>query len=284
MVSPAIEIMLNFWHTPLVKLKKRLPRNPKNPLRGPRSLSMLHIQPVRLRYAHGLGLKKERLLPRKPDVGAVEICEDWVETPLGDDWVVAVRILPQDGQPVVGELRVFPSEPGRPVYGGRWSAEVLGDKAKVPRGGLTARLLREVRIGESLRFFTSGFRDRHKSWLELIGIWPQGRRGYTLPSTRNVSRLGRRGKPDIFYANIAKDYVKRVIAGSRSPVKEMAKARRFPPENMRDMVHEARRRGLLTSGKQGKLGGGLTDEVRAILAPTRKIKKRAFLQFPSTSI
>src|SRR5688572_17617593 len=58
--------------------------------------------------------------------------EAWVEVPINKDWLAAYRMVIQGGAaPVIAEMRVFPNEPNRD-QGGRWSAEYLGIKAKVP--------------------------------------------------------------------------------------------------------------------------------------------------------
>jgi hypothetical protein len=54
-----------------------------------------------------------------------------------DVWVAAYRLLVEEGRLIVAELRVFPAEQDRDA--GSWSGELLGDNAKAPRGGLTAR-------------------------------------------------------------------------------------------------------------------------------------------------
>ena len=251
-----------------------------NFLRGSRSyVGMLYLQPVRLSYARQCGVKARKA---QDDIGAVEITERWEEFPLGDRWIAACRIRAQDGQPVVAELRVFPSEPSRPVCGGRWSAEVRGDQAEVPPGGLTARLLREVRIGEHVRHFTKSLQGSLQTWRSppiasgqpAPWGWPPERGGFVPPAVRNIHRLGRKGRPDLFYAKLARQYVTRLRSGSARPVKEIATAQSLPQERVRDMIHEARKRGLLTRFEQGRPGGELTERCNEVLDLLRKDKKR----------
>src|SRR5687768_14691386 len=77
----------------------------------------------------------------------VGVAEAWVEQPMGD-WIVAYRILPQGGVPVIGEVRVFPRKPRTTDTPGRWDGEVLGLSVEVPEGGLATRHLRRVTVGE----------------------------------------------------------------------------------------------------------------------------------------
>src|SRR5206468_7813862 len=75
------------------------------------------------------------------------VYEVWVEAAVNDQWMAAYRLVPgQHREPVIAELRIFPRERmnGRPP--GRWSAAVLGIEANVPEGGISADLVRRVRI------------------------------------------------------------------------------------------------------------------------------------------
>ena len=82
-----------------------------------------------------------------------EVTSQWLEAPLDDGWLLALRVGVQEGWPVVAELRVFPDEGDDrdSRWPGCWSAERLGYLAPVPPGGLTARKLREVRLDTLLR-------------------------------------------------------------------------------------------------------------------------------------
>jgi hypothetical protein len=57
---------------------------------------------------------------RKNRVGIL-IDDLWRAVPIREDeWVVAYRILSQEGTPVIGEVRLIPNEPNRRVSG-EWS-------------------------------------------------------------------------------------------------------------------------------------------------------------------
>jgi hypothetical protein len=57
-------------------------------------------------------------------------------------------------------------------------------------------------------------------------------------------------------------------------VADVAAARRETPNKIRDLIHAARVRGLLSKGSRGQLGGMLTARGRAIARP-RKAPLRA---------
>ena len=74
--------------------------------------------------------------------------------------------------------------------------------------------------------------------------------------------------PDERYARIAAAYVARVEAGSRHAGADVASASRgtLSAAQVRDAIHTARGRGLLTpTTKQGRPGGQLTPRAEALL-------------------
>lgn len=56
------------------------------------------------------------------DVGLARVASSWLEVTIADGWLAAYRLVPQDGQPVIAEVRVFPAEAGRRTAG-TWSGE-----------------------------------------------------------------------------------------------------------------------------------------------------------------
>ncbi|MGD0313173.1 MAG: hypothetical protein ABSC90_12005 [Acidimicrobiales bacterium] len=77
-------------------------------------------------------------------------------------------------------------------------------------------------------------------------------------------RPGKVGRSDAFYARIAYRYLELVRAGS-SPTKALAAERHISQSSARDLVHEARVRGLMTSMGRGQAGGQLTAKARKLL-------------------
>ncbi len=89
------------------------------------------------------------------------------------------------------------------------------------------------------------------------------------------SRPGRRGRGDLYYATWAAAYVEavHVVANSNAseqqsrpkPVEVLANRENLSPSQVRNILHEARRRELLTQAPPGKAGGSLTPRCRSLL-------------------
>jgi hypothetical protein len=75
--------------------------------------------------------------------------ELWVEVRLDADWVAACLIEPEDGQPVIAEVRVLPYEDDmehKVLFGpGEWSG------GSVPPGGVPLEKVRSLRTERILR-------------------------------------------------------------------------------------------------------------------------------------
>jgi hypothetical protein len=224
--------------------------------------------------ARKLGISRERVEQ------ADGLDDAWQEIVVDEQWLAAVRLAMQDGRVVVSEVRVFPRErePGAGVAG-LWSAEVLGPVAVVPRGGLTSRLLRKVPLGEVPAHVVSVLSawDKVRGPLKALAsdTVREGFPGVVLNPRPRPERAS--GRPDVFYAQLAAAYVRAVTRGSRHPVAELA-ARRggVDPAKVRDMLHEARERGLLSEGTQGKAEGHLLPRAKQILRllPSPKRRRR----------
>jgi hypothetical protein len=207
-------------------------------------------------------------------IGEASVLETWIEVPVGA-WIVAYRLVNDQGVPVVGEVRMFPAEPGRPGPG-QWSGELLGPEARVPRGGITARVLRRVRVRAYLTRMSEVVRQLRveaPAWAPRYGwavIDP------TAPgAARPGARRGPKGRPDSFYAEVAREYVKAVERGSYRPVADLARRRRASPTKVRDMIRRARARGLLTLEGPGKRGGLLTERAETLLRATSTHRRMA---------
>jgi hypothetical protein len=189
----------------------------------------------------------------------------WVEAPLGGAWTVGYRIGIQRGFPVVSEMRIFPHDEHEGRRPGEWRAEYLGAMAPAPDGGISARLLRQVQVGKHMRVLDQVL-AQHAAGLKALGIAvPAPRR-----APRPVKVRERIHDRDDLYARIAAAYVAACLAGSRSPAADVARrwklgAGQRGASKVRDLLHKARRRGLLTTVSHGKLGGDLTDKARELL-------------------
>jgi len=226
------------------------------------------------RLARQLGVPYDQVTLNREKTGAL-VERVWLEVPITEDWTSAARLAVQNGQLVVAELRIFPNEPGRQLPG-LWSAELLGARARVPPGGLTSRMLRRVRLTEHPKHtravLASGVNvrragaDVHVSAATLLANPVLGRALPGLNEPGGRPRPERRsGRPDRFYARLAADYARLIERGGRRPVVELARRHEVKPPRMRDMIREARERGLLTFFTQGRPGGALTPRARVLL-------------------
>ena len=76
-------------------------------------------------------------------------------------------------------------------------------------------------------------------------------------------RPGMARRPDTFYVQLASWYLQRVKDGS--PTKDLAAELQVSQSQARDLIHEARRRNLLTKGTRGQAGGELTKKALDLL-------------------
>lgn len=202
----------------------------------------------------------------------------WLETPLVGGWMSAARLVVQGGLLVVAELRIFPLEPAlasRPA--GMWSAELLGDAAPAPSGGLSVKTVRRVRLGDYRRYTTrilGQLQDKYRSAPAREAL---GRAFGPVMTTQPLARPRRErpgARPDTFYAGLARQYERATARGSRQPVVDLAKRHGVKPSQMRDMIREARERGLLSFFAHGRPGGVVTDRGREVLKqPMRRTRR-----------
>ncbi len=207
----------------------------------------------------------------------------WVEEDITDErggrWIAAARLAAQGGHLVVSEVRLFPRDDRfalRPP--GEWHSG-LSWAPVIPAAGVTHKLLRRVPIGAFAPFATSYasralesgepavpiFRLLLEASLPGVGrAWPPRPR-----PRRNI------GHPDEFYAELAREYVAACQA-SRRPLRDIARRRSLEPERVRDLLHEARERGLLSPGTPGRRGGHLLPRAVALLTrPSTPVRRKA---------
>jgi hypothetical protein len=193
----------------------------------------------------------------------------WVEVPNTDDkWTAAYRVMVKGGEFVVGELRLYPTE--LPLmdydYGpGSWSE----GPSSVPPGGLTARYAHTgYRFGDWRRE-TPTLLDRLAVWVGEDGLasifTSRGIPPEALERLRHEPRRRRRGD-EREYARIAALYVDALKQGIRNSVAHVAKSEKMERDTVRDQLHEARRRDILTKPtKEGVAGGELTEKAIGLL-------------------
>jgi len=210
----------------------------------------------------------------------VETRDLWVRQDLRD-WCVLVRVVrSRNGNPVVGEVRVFPAEDEfRRSEAGlgteEWSGCYTGQAATVPKGGLTARLLKTVKLGEALRGGLGAMRwvtdGDPEELVDLSESFPRWR----LRASR-AKRGGRLRIPDEALVKVAAVYAKSWSGGSPNPVVVTARRLKLPRARVRDWLHLARERGLLIPAETTRPHGELTGKGERLLrAMTTKTGRAA---------
>lgn len=140
------------------------------------------------------------------------------------------------------------------------SVAVAPAALSAPKNGLTTDVLRAIRIGDLYA--------RARGWLSLGP--PHGPWFGTDPSEFNeVRHPGRRGRDDSFYAQVAARYVHLLTSTDHAPAVGLADEMTVSVSSVRGLLHEARRRDLLTHAPPGRAGGQLTDKARRLLDGTR---------------
>jgi hypothetical protein len=181
-----------------------------------------------------------------------------IELPQG--WRARYTLVPQDGQAVVAELRVFREEQLDPP---------------LPRGGLTSRLLRQIPITAHLRIARKTWQQREDEGRNLFGLRYDslGAWGFTRAALQDPLRPGRKGHPDLLYAKLSSDYVRELARGTRNPVASIARRQHFSPSWVSQLIVRCRQKGFLTAAPVGRAGGQLTEAALAVLRSTKGRKR-----------
>ena len=234
-------------------------------MRSPALRAPFTWTPIDKSHAKALGLEGQvqELAPHQPKhVGMILNKSVWVEIPLTEQWLAAFRLVNKGGMPVVAELRVFPVDLGpnetkRPA--GQWRGE-YGSAEGVPRAGLTARQIHQVRLGTFKDVLRKVLARDGEALKSLAIDFPNLPQAIPQPVTR-----GRKGRPDMELATIAAVYATAYLANF-PPIPAIAKRFRLSLSQARDAVFRARKRGFLSPAeKQGRAEGMLTPQARALL-------------------
>lgn len=181
-------------------------------------------------------------------------CELPIEGASG--WYVSALFVQEGDQLVMAELKVFPgptnSEGRRNARRkpGEWSGRPEALHA-VPDGGVSARLLRCIRLTDLQELVAAS----------LAESADEGRAS----GLAGLGRPGSAGRPDRYFAEWAFAYAKKLAEGSRSPIKDLAAEHGRSPGQVRDLIHDARVRGLLSRERQGRAAGSLTPKAIRLL-------------------
>lgn len=198
------------------------------------------------------------------EVGVVDL---WVLANLGSGWQAAYRLVEQDGGVVVGEVRVhpIPCKKSKDKYAwapGDWAGAVKGLRATVPQGGITASVLKSVRIGAHVTecrtdlsplLQASSGPPAPPTPLDVLRIWGVTRMEKQPPSSHPTA--GTLGLPQGVYRHLVDAYTAAIRGGSRRPIQDAATALGITPALARDRIHRARSRGLLGPTRKGRAGG-----------------------------
>ena len=132
----------------------------------------------------------------------------------------------------------------------RLTIEPWGDAA--PPGGITTRMLRQVRTGAIIASARAAARA-------IGAILPDA-----APDLSVSERVGRRGRDDRFYARWAAEYAD-ALSRSPNPIAEMAGRHHLSPSQVRNLVHACRNKKMLTAAPPGRAGGELTARAIELL-------------------
>ena len=199
---------------------------------------------------------------RGPVVGAVD---------LDNGYRVAVRVVPKDGNPVVAEVRLYPSEPKAPAWGS-WS----GEPESVRGRGLSPTSIRDIRFGEIftevLRRIRSpeAFSDTRLGydWMDWVDVLTSG--GFDTTKMDKVEPA--RGRPplaDEELALVALRYDRAMVEGV-NPIRFIIDQSGLDPVLDRgrttQRVSKARKRGFLSPAPaKGVKGGEITADGLKVL-------------------
>jgi hypothetical protein len=230
-------------------------------------------------------------VPDVPRTVAGKVIRDfWIEGPVGksrrphhvaSQWIYALRITHDNrGQPVIGEVRIFPNEVKQPAdpTPGRWSAETEGFQARAPRGGITARLMRGFRLRDAVRFLGQVQATLHRDaeaerrqhgevrspyLQDAINQWLVAA---TPPALTPSTHRRAPGFSDLSCARLAREYAQLIASGKEQPITVLAARYRLVKSTVKMRIHLARKRGFLTRSRgQGFGGGVLTEKARQLL-------------------
>jgi hypothetical protein len=133
----------------------------------------------------------------------------------------------------------------------------LANEARAKQGAVTSRMLRTFPLGR----FERAVKDGARRYANLENA--SSTHAAFARDAITILRPGRRGRNPVEYARIAQQYV--ACLGDAAPIAVLARSTGLDIAQVRNLVHEARRRGFLTSTKPGVADGALTEEGRRLL-------------------
>jgi hypothetical protein len=176
-------------------------------------------------------------------------------------WVEAQQPLPDRDGPLDLHLVYDVDVDGRPqLY-------ALTIRSFGTQEGITADHLRRVRLGEIHAKVRAALqRGEQSDWSgEGPEFDPPMPPDGWVTEFRQTPRPGRRGRDDLWYAQLADAYVS---SPSRTRVKDLAERLHLSASQVSNLLHEAGRRKILTDREPGKAGGRLTQYGKDLLDGT----------------
>ena len=190
-------------------------------------------------------------------------------------WRVTIRVDDVEGQRVVTEFRMTAQSvdttiSARTVGSGdsrrteRVTASTLGFDCSgpLPDAGLSTSLFRKVALDRLVRVGLTKVPSALKSrpWNEWLST--------------DRSRVGRMGRDDLYYAQWAASYVNLIDQGEPHPAIRLADDECLSASQVRSILGEARKRGLLSKAPKGRAGGYLTTLADSILSQTQDSEEK----------
>jgi hypothetical protein len=171
----------------------------------------------------------------------------WLEVPVANlEWVAAYRLVLRDASPAVAEVRVRPNGP------------------EIPPGGVTTRdVLRQVKIAAHI---DENWAACSTALLKAYGRDVlYGQRGASTAHPQSLPERKRRGRPitwtDRELTRLAARYLE---LQPRRPVPRLAEEKDLSEQQTRNLLRQARARGLLTHPPRGMAGGELTRRAKIL--------------------
>lgn len=125
----------------------------------------------------------------------------------------------------------------------------------VPLGRMLAAHFRRIPLVQAERWGRQEIARLRGAPVEDTAIWGPTR----------LVRTGRRGRDDLYYAQIAEQYVQIYDKTLSQPIKVLSEALCLSRSSVNHLIFTARQRGLLSPASPGKAGGYLTDKAKATL-------------------
>jgi len=201
-------------------------------------------------------------------------------------WQLLIRISEQDGRATISELSILAG--AHPQANGE-SVEFMSDEAfealrrsavrePIPQGGINHRLLRSIRLANAFARASGALSaiDQESGGAvfqgSLLGRHSLRRAALSQPAPVG----GHHERTDLQLVRVAAAYLSAIQDGSISPRAEAARllGRGWTPARVRDHLHTARNRGLLTDAPHGRAGGQLTPKGQQLLTQLTPKPKR----------